>query len=85
MDVSAHETGQRLPGAPSRWNGKKDQSWVPMNCKLVAEVGFEQVTSGRLRHPARLVRWRPDKSADQCRYDQLEQIAPMELAEVFRS
>ena len=85
MDVSAHETGQRLPGAPSRWNGKKDQSWVPTNCELVAEVGFETVTSGRLRHPARLVRWRPDKSPHQCRYDQLEKIAPLELAEVFRS
>jgi len=85
MNVSAHTAGQRMPGAPSRWNAAKDQSWIPMNCQLVAEVGFEQVTSGRLRHPARLVRWRPDKSPAECRYDQLEQIAPVELAEVFRS
>jgi ATP-dependent DNA ligase len=83
-DMMAQETGTtRLPGAPSRWNSAKDQSWVALRCELVAEVGYQGLTNGRLRHPASFVRWRPDKTPDECRYDQLDQIAPAELADMF--
>ena len=51
------------PGAPSRWNAKKDLSWTPLRPELVAEVAFEQVQNGRFRHSARLVHWRPDRDA----------------------
>ncbi|MFN8050018.1 MAG: ATP-dependent DNA ligase [Acidimicrobiales bacterium] len=75
----------RMPGAPSRWSGGKDQSWVPLRCELVAEVGYQGLTSGRLRHPAKFLRWRPDKEAAECRYDQLDQAVPIELAQLFGS
>ena len=85
-DAEAHAAEeQRMPGAPSRWSGGKDQSWVPLRCELVVEVGYQQLTSGRLRHPAKFIRWRPDKTPAECRYDQLDQAVPVELAELFSS
>lgn len=79
---AAHGT-QRLPGAPSRWSGQRDASWVPLRPELVAEVTFNQLTEGRLRHPAKLLRWRPDRRPAECTYDQLEVVPPEELAAVF--
>ncbi len=85
-NATAHESGdQRLPGAVNRWNSSKDQSWVPIRPELVAEVTFENLSGRRLRHPARLVRWRPDKEIQDCRYDQLDQVAPPEFEEIFGS
>ena len=81
-DETAHEA-QRLPGAPSRWSGQRDAGWVPLRADRVAEVQFNQLTDGRLRHPAKFVRWRPDKPADDCTYDQLEVVPPAELEAVF--
>ena len=82
VDEAAHEA-QRLPGAPSRWSGQRDAGWVPLRADRVAEVQFNQLTDGRLRHPAKFIRWRPDKPADDCTYDQLEVVPPAELEAVF--
>jgi ATP-dependent DNA ligase len=84
-DAMAHEAGGRMPGAPSRWNAKKDLSWEPVRLERVSEVQFEQVQSGRFRHASRFVRWRPDKLPQECTYDQLDTPVPTELAEVFSS
>ena len=81
-DEAAHEA-QRLPGAPSRWSGQRDAGWVPLRANRVAEVEFNQLTEGRLRHPAKFVRWRPDKPPDDCTYDQLEVVPPALLTAVF--
>ena len=75
--------GGRMPGGVSRWNAKKDLSWEPLRPELVAEVGYEHVLAGRFRQPARLVRWRPDREPASCTYDQLEVVAPAELASIF--
>ena len=82
-NAAAHEQGTRLPGAVSRWSGGKDQSWEPLRIERVAEVTFNQLTAGRLRHPAKFLRWRDDRDPASCRYDQLEVIAPQELTTVF--
>jgi ATP-dependent DNA ligase len=71
------------PTAPSRWNAGKDTSWEPLRPELVAEVAYEQLQSGRLRHGARLVRWRPDREPGSCRFDQLEEPVPWELSRIF--
>ena len=76
-------TGGRMPGSPSRWNATKDLSWTPLRPERVAEVAFEQVQNGRFRHSARLRHWRPDREPRSCTFDQLEQVPPMELAEIF--
>jgi len=82
--AAAHEESDtRMPGAPSRWNSTKDLSWVPLRCELVAEVGYQGMSGNRLRHPAKFVRWRRDRVPGDCRFDQLEQVAPAELAQVF--
>ena len=75
--------GQRQPGSPSRWNGKKDLSWEPLRIELVAEVGYDNLQGDRFRHATKLVRWRPDRDPASCTYDQLERPVPEVLAEVF--
>ena len=71
------------PRGPSRWNSGKDTSWEPLRLGLVAEVAYEQLQGDRLRHGARFLRWRPDRDATSCCYDQLEVPPPWELTEVF--
>lgn len=56
----------------SRWAQGKDLSFEKLRPDLVCEVSFDQVTGHRIRHGARFVRWRPDKPAASCTFDQLE-------------
>ncbi|RMB81717.1 ATP-dependent DNA ligase [Streptomyces shenzhenensis] len=82
-EESAHETA-RLPGAPSRWSGKKDLSWVPLRPERVAEVAYDHMENGaRFRHTARFRRWRPDRTAESCTYAQLEEPVGYDLAEIL--
>jgi ATP-dependent DNA ligase len=73
----------RMPGAQSRWNAKKDLSWVPLRPELVVEIKYDQLEGRRLRHTGQFLRWRPDKSPEQCTYDQLDVPIRYDLAEVF--
>lgn len=84
VDPEAH-TGTLMPGAPSRWSGGRDASWIPLEPRLVAEVRYEAVQHGRFRGVSRFVRWRPDRTPESCRYDQLEQADPVPLTEVLHS
>ena len=59
------------PGGPSRWSTERTAEWQPLKPKLVVEVLYDQVTSGRFRHGTRLLRRRPDKAPEQCTCDQL--------------
>lgn len=73
----------KMPGGISRWTGGKDLSWEPLRPELVAEVRYEHLMAGRLRHGGRLVRFRDDRTPQSCTYAQLEEVAPAELADVF--
>jgi len=73
----------RMPGAQSRWSGGKDLSWEPLRPERVCEVKYDHLQGRRFRHATVFVRWRPDKPAEDCRYDQLEVTTPFELAKVF--
>jgi ATP-dependent DNA ligase len=79
------EGGARMPGAPSRWNAKKDMTWEPLRIGLVAEVAYEHMQRDRFRHTTRFQRWRPDREPSSCTYEQLEVPVPMELERVFGS
>lgn len=82
-DEQAHEQA-RLPGAPSRWSGKKDLSWVPLRPERVAEVAYDHLENGeRFRHTARFRRWRPDRTPESCRYDQMEEPVRYDLARIL--
>ena len=82
LAAEAHDQG-RMPGGMSRWNAKKDLSWEPLRVERVAEVEYDQLQSGRFRRVARFLRWRPDKTPAECRFDQLEAVAPAELSTLF--
>jgi ATP-dependent DNA ligase len=80
---AADASGQRLPGATSRWNRGKDLSWEPLRAERVVEVAYDHLQGDRFRHATTFVRWRDDKAPEACRYDQLEETAPFELAQIF--
>jgi ATP-dependent DNA ligase len=61
----------RLRGAAGRWTPEMTMDWVPVEPVLVAEVRYDQVDDRRFRHPARFVRWRPDRDPRTCTFDQL--------------
>jgi ATP-dependent DNA ligase len=61
----------RLRGAAARWTPDMPQDWVPLSATRVAEVAYDRADNGRLRYPARLVRWRPDRDPGSCTFDQL--------------
>jgi ATP-dependent DNA ligase len=65
-------TGQ-APGGPSRWSTKRSSEWQPVEPKLVVEVSYDHFSGGRFRHGTSILRWRPDKRAEQCTMDQLTQ------------
>lgn len=75
--------GRRMPGASSRWNQGKDLSWEPLRVERVCEVAYDHLQGDRFRHATRFLRWRPDRSPAQCRYDQLEVTPPYELGRIF--
>lgn len=65
----------RLKGAAGRWVPGLPMDWVALIPARVAEVAYTHLDGARLRHPARFVRWRPDRDPESCRLDQLE-LAP---------
>jgi ATP-dependent DNA ligase len=73
----------RMPGAVSRWNAKKDLSWVPLRPELVVEIKYDQLEGRRLRHTGQFLRWRPDRDARSCTYDQLDVPVSYDLADVL--
>jgi ATP-dependent DNA ligase len=70
-------------GEPNRWNAREDHSFVPLRPELVVEIEYDQMEGDRLRHAGRVLRWRTDKSPEQCTYDQLEVPARYDLKDVL--
>jgi ATP-dependent DNA ligase len=66
-----YESGERGSADPSRWSSGKDLEWVGLRPELVIEIDFDHVSAGRIRHGAKLRRWREDKSPADCTFDQL--------------
>ncbi|MHB1067541.1 MAG: ATP dependent DNA ligase, partial [Candidatus Nanopelagicales bacterium] len=65
----------RVPGEVNRWNAARragEPAWHALRPELVAEVTYDQLEGDRLRHVAGFSRWRPDRDASTCGYDQLE-------------
>ncbi|HVF54196.1 MAG TPA: ATP-dependent DNA ligase [Actinomycetota bacterium] len=61
----------RTPGGPSRWTGGRDTTWVALRPELVCEVSYDHMQGDRFRHAATFVRWRPEKPARECGFEQL--------------
>jgi ATP-dependent DNA ligase len=67
-----YESGERGSADPSRWSAGKDLEWVGLRPELVVEIDFDHVSAGRIRHGAKLRRWREDKPPADCTYEQLQ-------------
>ncbi|HEX5902598.1 MAG TPA: ATP-dependent DNA ligase [Actinomycetota bacterium] len=67
----------------SRWNNKKDLSFVPLRPERVVEVRFDHMEGDRFRHTAQFVRWRPDRDPRSCTFEQLEEPVSFDLAEIL--
>jgi ATP-dependent DNA ligase len=84
--LEEHRSGPtvEVPNTPeyrSRWNADKDLSFEPLRPELVVEVAFDQVTAGRIRHGAKFRRWRPDKPAKDCTWEQLARTSTSDVRE----
>jgi ATP-dependent DNA ligase len=69
--LAPYETGERGSGEPSRWTHGRELEWVKVRPELVVEVTFDHVSGGRIRHGAKVQRWRDDKAPEECRLEQL--------------
>lgn len=61
------------PGGPSRWSTRRSSEWIAVKPIFVVEVSYDHFSEGRFRHGTKIRRWRPDKKARQCTFDQLQQ------------
>jgi ATP-dependent DNA ligase len=82
VDEGAHAES-RMPGAPSRWTGTKDLSWVPLRPQRVVEVAYDHLQGDRFRHTTQFRRWRPDREPHECTYAQLEEPVGYDLTQVL--
>jgi len=70
--LAPYETGERGTGEPSRWSMGRDLQWVMLRPELVVEITFDHASGGRIRHGAKVQRWRDDKPPRECLTSQLD-------------
>jgi ATP-dependent DNA ligase len=70
--LKPYETGERGSGEPSRWTHGRELEWVMLRPELVVEVTFDHTSGGRIRHGAKVQRWRDDKPPAECGIEQLQ-------------
>ena len=69
--LADYQSGESGSADPSRWSAGKDLEWVGLRPELVVEIDFDHVSAGRIRHGAKLRRWRDDKPPRECTFAQL--------------
>ena len=69
--LEPYRTHERGTGEPSRWKSDEELVWEGLRPELVCEVAFDHITGRRIRHGAKFLRWRPDKSPEECGIEQL--------------
>ncbi|MFJ7286738.1 ATP-dependent DNA ligase [Curtobacterium sp. NPDC098951] len=72
-------------GERSRFSSGRDTSFVRLVPSLVLEVRYDQMEGDRFRHTVQFERWRPDREAASCGFDQLEVPAAYDLDAVLMS
>ncbi len=84
--VVRDEAGDAVTGESerSRFTGAKDMTFVRLRPERVLEVRYDQLEGDRFRHTVQFERWRPDRDARSCTYDQLETVAGYDLADVLQ-
>ena len=69
--LEPYRTHERGSGEPSRWKSDEELVWEGLRPELVCEIAFDHITGNRIRHGAKLLRWREDKAPVECLIDQL--------------
>ncbi|WP_420361852.1 ATP-dependent DNA ligase [Curtobacterium aetherium] len=70
-------------GERSRFSSGRDTSFVRLAPERVLEVRYDQMEGDRFRHTVQFARWRPDREARSCGFDQLEVPAAYDLQDVL--
>ncbi|GAD35758.1 ATP-dependent DNA ligase [Microbacterium sp. AISO3] len=83
--VERDAAGEAVTGESdrSRFASSKDVSFVRLRPELVLEVRYDQLEGRRFRHTVQFERWRHDRDARSCTFDQLETVAAYDLADVL--
>ncbi|WP_158863123.1 ATP-dependent DNA ligase [Leifsonia sp. AG29] len=83
--VERDESGSPLTGETdrSRFSASKDVSFVRLRPERVLEVRYDQMEGMRFRHTAQFERWRPDREAASCTFEQLDRPIAYDLADVL--
>ncbi|WP_420845474.1 ATP-dependent DNA ligase [Microbacterium sediminis] len=83
--VERDASGEAVTGETdrSRFSSGKDVSFVRLRPERVLEVRYDQLEGQRFRHTVQFARWRPDRDARSCTYEQLEVPARYDLADVL--
>lgn len=67
----------------SRFSASKDVSYVRLRPTRVVGVKYDQMEGKRFRHTVQFFRWRPDRDARSCTFDQLEIPIAYDLSKVM--
>jgi ATP-dependent DNA ligase len=83
--VQRDEAGEIVTGETdrSRFSAGKDVSFVRLEPSRVVEVKYDQMEGMRFRHTAQFFRWRPDRDARSCTFDQLDRPIAYDLSKVL--
>jgi ATP-dependent DNA ligase len=73
-------TGER---ERNRFTSGKDTSFVTLEPSRVLEVRYDQMEGSRFRHTVQFERWRPDREARSCTFEQLEIPVAYDLTKVL--
>jgi len=67
----------------NRFSANKDTSFVRLRPSRVLEVRYDHMEGERFRHTVQFERWRPDRDARSCTFDQLERPIAYDLGGVL--
>lgn len=83
--VVRDESGEEVRGETdrNRFSGSKDVSFVRLEPSVVVEVAYDQMEGARFRHTVQVKRWRIDREAASCTFEQLEIPAAYDLSRVL--
>jgi len=83
--VTRDEEGVAVTGETdrSRFSSGKDVSFVKLEPSRVIEVRYDQMEGSRFRHTVQFERWRPDRDARSCTFEQLEVPVAYDLDKVM--
>jgi ATP-dependent DNA ligase len=73
----------RGEGERNRFSSSKDTSFVRLRPERVVEVRYDQMEGSRFRHTAQFERWRPDRDARSCTFEQLDLPVAYDLGDVL--